>query len=368
MTQVKAWFTDDARIAAALRFERDLAAALAAHGAITADAAEAIAHACDAFDATGLVAAAEHAGTLAIPLVARLRAAVPAHAAAVHHGATSQDVADTALVLQLAAAQPILDAELAALATALAASARTHARTPVMGRTLLQPAEVIGLGVRFATWYLLVDDARRRLAHELAGALRVQLGGTVGTLASLGAIGPAVRATLAARLGLADAPSWHARRDAIAGVGAALAIATGSAGKIARDVALLSQLGEVAEPHVAGRGGSSAMPHKHNPTGCGVALAAALRAPGLAATLVAGMPQELERGLGGWQAESPVVGELFALAHDAARAMREVIAGLEIHAAAVPPGDHAAALDAAARFVDEALTSRGTPSRPRPGA
>jgi len=347
-------------------FERELAAVLAEHGEISTDAAEAIRVACESFDATGLADAAAHAGTLAIPLVERLRAAVGEHAAAVHLGATSQDVADTALVLQMTAARVALERELAALGDALAASARAHARTPVMARTLLQPAEPITLGVRFATWFRLVDDVRDRLARELDDARCVQFGGAVGTLAALGPIGAAVRARLAARLGLADAPTWHARRDAIAAVGGALAMTVGGVAKIARDVSLLQGLGELAEPRIPGRGGSSAMPHKHNPTGCGVALAASVRAPGLAATLIAALPCELERGLGGWQAEAPVIGELFALAEGAAGAMREVIDGLEVHPPAVTA--EPAAIDAAARTVDELLTARGTRSRSRPGA
>ena len=137
-------------------------------------------------------------------------------------------------------------------------------------------------------------------------------------------------------------------------------------GKLARDVALLMQaeLAELAEPVIAGRGGSSAMPHKRNPTGCQVALSAAIRGPGLVAALLGGLPQELERGLGGWQAEAPVIGELFGLAHGAARAMRVVVDGLEVDTAAITARAagfaHAAvdrdqALAAAARFVDEAL-------------
>jgi 3-carboxy-cis,cis-muconate cycloisomerase len=139
----------------------------------------------------------------------------------------------------------------------------------------------------------------------------------------------------------------------------------GATGKLARDIALLMQpeLAEVAEPRVAGRGGSSAMPHKRNPTGCQVALSAAIRAPGLVASLLTGLPQELERGLGGWQAEAPVLADLFALAHGAARAMRTVVDGLEVNVAAMAAnaaaspttGDRDQALAAAARFVDEAL-------------
>jgi 3-carboxy-cis,cis-muconate cycloisomerase len=364
-----ACFDDDALVRGALAFERELAAALAEHGAISAAAAAAIARACDGFDATGLGDAAAHAGTLAIPLVTRLRKAVPPeHAGAVHLGATSQDVADTALALQIAQAMQLVDRELDALVGTLAELAEQHARTPVLGRTLLQPAALVSLGMRLANWLLGIDAAHARLTREHDAAAQLQLGGAVGSLSALGAAGPAVRDALAQRLGLGSVPSWHSRRDAIAGLGAALAIAIGAIGKLARDIALLMQpeIGELAEPAVVGRGGSSAMPHKRNPTGCQVALSAAIRAPGLAAALLAGMPQELERGLGGWQAEAPVIGELFALLHGAAHAMREVADGLELdadamaaHAAAVPHGaaDREAALVAAARFVDEALAS-----------
>jgi len=365
--EVLACFDDDALVRAALAFERELAAALAEHGAISAAAAAAIAAACDGFDATGLADAAAHAGTLAIPLVARLRAAVPLeHAGAVHLGASSQDVSDTALVLQAAQAMRLIDRDLGRLADALAAIARVHASTPALARTLLQPAELVSFGMRAANWMLGIDAAHARLAREHRAAACLALGGAVGSLSALGAAGPAVRDTLAARLGLASVPSWHSRRDAIAGLGAALGIAIGAVGKLARDVSLLMQreLAEVAEPAIAGRGGSSAMPHKRNPTGCQVALSAAIRAPGLVAGLLAGMPQELERGLGGWQAELPVLAELFGLAHGAIHAMCVVADGLEVDTAAIaahaaaapaPAAGRDAALAAAAHFVDEAL-------------
>jgi len=364
--EMLACFDDDAVVHAALDFERALAGALAEQAVIPAAAAAAIARACEGFDATGLGDAAAHAGTLAIPLVARLRAAVgPEHAGAVHLGATSQDVADTALVLGLDRAMRLLDDELDALGAALAVIARDHAATPALGRTLLQPAAVVSLGMRAASWLMGIDDAQDRLARERDAATVLQLGGAVGTLAALGDAGPAVRAAVASRLGLRAAAAWHSRRGALAGLGAALGIAIGATGKLARDVALLMQaeVAEVAEPAIAGRGGSSAMPHKRNPTGCQVALSASLRAPGLVAALLAGMPQELERGLGGWQAEAPVLGELCALAHGAIRAMRVVSEGLEIdalataaHAATADDAtEPAVALAAAGRYVDEAL-------------
>jgi 3-carboxy-cis,cis-muconate cycloisomerase len=212
---------------------------------------------------------------------------------------------------------------------------------------------------------LALQAASFRLRVEASGALALQFGGAAGTRAGLRGKGAAVAAFMAERLGLRCTPlPWHARRDTVAGLAAAVAIAVGAVGKIAGDVALLAQgeVGEAREPAVAGRGGSSAMAHKRNPAGCQVALSAALRAPGLAATILAGMPQQHERGLGGWQAEAPVLAELFCVAHGAVRAMLPVIAGLEIDA-----GRMQANLDAAGvgldigeseAMVDAALATR----------
>jgi len=144
--------------------------------------------------------------------------------------------------------------------------------------------------------------------------------------------GTAVAAGVAERLQLNSSPPWHARRGGIAAMAASLGIGIGALGKMARDISLLAQsrLGEALEPLIEGRGGSSAMPHKRNPTGCQVALAAATRAPGLVATVLAGLPCELERGLGGWQAEGPVLAELCLLAAGSARAMADVAEGLVV--------------------------------------
>lgn len=362
--EMLACFSDEALVTAALRFERELAAAAAEHGLVSAAAAAAIEQACARFDAAGLDEAAAHAGTLAIPLVARLRAMVPAeHAEAVHLGATSQDVADSALMLQAQRGLALIARDAQALIAALATLARQHARTPSMGRTLLQPALPITQGLRFVGWAAGLADAQREVERAGAAALKVQLGGPVGTLSGLDgggsgrAVAVAVRRRLAERLGLADAPAWHDRRGALAGLGAALAILVGASAKMARDVALLMQpeLGEVAEPRAPGRGGSSSMAHKHNPTGCQVALAAAARAPQLAATLIGAMPGELERGLGGWQSEAPVLAELLALAHGAVMAMRQVAEGMEVHDPRVAASPEE--LEAADRAVEELLAT-----------
>jgi 3-carboxy-cis,cis-muconate cycloisomerase len=334
--QMLAAFGDEALARAALAFEAELAAAQAEEGLISGEDAAAIAAACaEPLDIARLAADAAHAGTLAIPLAAELRRRLGGHPAAakVHLGATSQDLADTALMLQAKAGVALLIAEAGRLAEALAGLSETHAETPQLARTLLQPARPTTFGRRAADWLLGVDDATRRLRREASGALVLQFGGAAGTLEGLDGRGAAVGERLAAKLGLRAPPiPWHARRGAVAGLGAAAAVLTGAAGKIARDVALLAQaeVGEAFEPRVEGRGGSSAMAYKRNPTGCQVALSAALRAPHLAATLMSALPQELERGLGGWQAEGPVLAELFCLAHGATAAMAQVCGALDV--------------------------------------
>ena len=332
-------FVDASTLRAALAFEAALAEGLAEAGLIPPETVAEIAAVCAAFEAepAELAEAAAHAGTLAIPLVGRLRAACsgPEVARCVHLGATSQDIADTALMLLAKRAVALMLEDLGRLADRCATLARTHARLPMVGRTLLQQAAPISFGLKAAHWMLSIDAARARLETEARQGLALQFGGAVGTRAGLDGRGASVARFMADRLGLACPPlPWHARRDGIAGMAGALAIAVGAVGKIAADVALLAQgeVGEAREPLVAGRGGSSAMAHKRNPTGCQVALSSALRAPGLAATIFAGLPQQHERGLGGWQAEGPVLVELFCIAHGAVQAMLAVVEALEIDA------------------------------------
>ncbi|HXQ14053.1 MAG TPA: 3-carboxy-cis,cis-muconate cycloisomerase [Caulobacteraceae bacterium] len=358
---------DETLLRAALDFEAALARAQAAEGLIPAEAADVIAETCAGarFDIADLAEAAAHAGTLAIPLVFRLRALVAERdgqaAKLVHRGATSQDVADTALMLQAkAAAGLIVDATLT-LTNALAGLAERYAVTPMLGRTLLQDALPITFGLRAANWLLGIDAALRRFEREATDALILQLGGASGSLAGLEF---RVVERVAADLGLGVAPMpWQSRRDGVAGLAGALAILVGAIGKIARDVSLMaqSQVGEAFEPRIEGRGGSSAMDHKRNPTGCQVALSAAIRAPGIAAAIFSGLPQEQERGLGGWQAEAPGLATLFELAHGALAAMTQVIEGLEVDAATMSRNLGAAAVGSdvgqSADLVRRALAS-----------
>ena len=333
-------FDDAVTIAHARAFEVALARAQAAENVIAPDVAEAI--------ATGLASAriepaelaeeAALAGTLAIPLVARLRGALGGEAAsALHRGATSQDVADSVLMMQVRAAHGVLTADAQRAVAALTRHARDHARTPAVGRTLLQDALPVAFGLRLAQAAAGIADALEHLNEAVARHAVLQFGGAAGTRAGMDGRGAAVAAHMAAALGLATAAPWHARRTGVVAIGAGVGILIGALGKLARDVSLLAQntIGEAREPVIAGRGGSSALAHKRNPTGCQVALSAAIRAPGLVATLLAGMPQEQERGVGGWQAEGPVLTDLFLLASGSAAAMAVVAEGLEIDAAAI---------------------------------
>jgi 3-carboxy-cis,cis-muconate cycloisomerase len=342
--EMLAAFGDGSLMEGALAFERALARAEAAEGIIPEGHAATIESCCapENFDVASLAEAAAHAGTLAIPLVKKLRGLVgridPAASASVHRGATSQDVSDTALMLQAKAGLALLTADLSRLRTHLAALVQAHAATPMLGRTLLQAAQPITFGLKLAGWLSGLDAAAARLSREATPALALQFGGATGTRAGLAGKGTAIASRIAATLDLENPVlPWHAQRDRVAGLGTALAILIGALGKIARDISLLSQ-GETAEafePRLPGRGGSSTMAHKRNPTGCQVALSAAFRAPGLAATLLASLPTEHERGLGGWQAEAPVLAELFLLCHGGLSAMLPVVAGLEVDASAM---------------------------------
>ncbi len=332
-------FSDTSVLQAMLDFEVALARAEARAGIVPRAAADAIRAAAKAgaFDIAALAHDTLRAGTPGIPVVKalteRVRAVDPVAAGFVHWGATSQDVADTALVLLLKRAQPILAGDLARLDAALRRLSQQHARTVMLGRTLLQAAPPLTLGLKTAGWLGAICRSRRRLDAAFAGALIVQFGGASGTLAALGEHGPAVGEALAAELGLAypDAP-WHAHRDRLAALVAACGVLTGCLGKMARDVSLLMQgeVGEAAESSGSGRGESSTMPQKHNPIGCALTLAASHRVPGLVAAFLSAMVQEHERAVGGWQAEWPIVASVIQATGLAAASMAEVAEGLTV--------------------------------------
>ncbi|HTR05217.1 MAG TPA: 3-carboxy-cis,cis-muconate cycloisomerase [Paraburkholderia sp.] len=336
---MNAVWSPDATLQRMLDVEAALARACAAHGVIPQSAVAAIVEACvaDQLDAPSLARDAALGGNLAIPLVkqltARVKAADPEGAKYVHWGATSQDIIDTATVLQLRDALALIERGIDATCATLADLARKHRATPAVGRTWLQQALPITLGLKFAQWLDAMLRHRERLAALRERALVLQFGGAAGTLASLRDAAPKVSATLAQELSL-TLPSlpWHTQRDRIAEAASFFGMLIGTLGKIARDISLQMQteIGELAEPSAAGKGGSSTMPHKRNPVGCAAVLTAAARAPGLVATVFSGMVQEHERALGGWQAEWDALPDLARLAGGALAQIEQITAGLEV--------------------------------------
>lgn len=335
-------FSGRSILRAMLDFEVALARAEARLDVIPRDAADAIEKAAsvDALHPAGLAREALRAGTPAIPLVKALTECVrsldPQAARFVHWGATSQDVADTAFMLLLKQARPLLQADYLRLDQALRKLSEQHKDTVMLGRTLLQPAPPVTFGLKAAGWMAAARRGWARIDSRFAEAILLQFGGASGTLAALGDKGIAVGQALAEELDLPypDAP-WHTHRDRLAALAAACGVGTGSLGKMARDISLLMQgeVGEAAEPGGAGRGGSSSMPHKHNPIACALALAAAHRVPGLLAAFLSGMVQEHERGVGGWQAEWPTLAAVVQATGLAAASMAEAAEGLTVDAA-----------------------------------
>jgi 3-carboxy-cis,cis-muconate cycloisomerase len=306
---------------AMLAFESALARAQAEEGLIPEASAAAIAAACSSIvvDEAKLVAEGKRSATLAVPLVELLRAEISKSskdaAKHAHLGATSQDVLDTAMALCLRTCLEEADRSLEGAVRGLAAKAREHAATPMMGRTLMQPALPVTAGFKIGGWALALAHDRERLAEAQQGGLAVQLGGPVGALESMGNKGPAVRHRVAMRLGLADVPAWHVHRNAWIDLLDRIGQVVATAGKIALDISLMQQpeVGEMLEAAPrAGVGASSSMPHKRNPVGCVHALGAATRMPGLLATVHAAALAQHERALGGWQAELAVVPDIAA--------------------------------------------------------
>ena len=322
-----------------LNFEAALARAEARAGVIPFSAATAIAAQCkaEAFDAKALAQDAALAGNLAIPLLKALTARV-AHenqeaARYVHWGATSQDVVDTGLVLQLRLALKSIGTDLAQLALGLAELATKHRSTVMVGRTWMQQAVPTTFGAEVAGWLDAVNRHSERLRETERRALVLQFGGAVGTLGALNEHGAEVARNLAEELQL-NLPKipWHTHRDRMAEVATTLGLCAGTLGKIARDIALHAQteIAEVFEPAGPGRGGSSTMPHKRNPVTAAIVLAAAIRVPGLVSTMLTAMVQEEERGLGGWHAEWETLPQVVQLTAGALSHLAETVPRLEI--------------------------------------
>jgi 3-carboxy-cis,cis-muconate cycloisomerase len=325
-----------------LDFEAALARAEAATGVIPASAVAPIEKACRAekFDLAVLAEAATRAGNLAIPLVKALTTAVAkadADAARyVHWGATSQDVIDTATMMTLRAAIEALLADLDRTIAGFANLARKHRDTPMVARTWLQHALPMPFGLKLAEYAAALHRSRGRFLRLRGDGLALQFGGAAGTLAALCDKGLLVAERLSQqlKLPLPDAP-WHGHRDRVAEAASVVAIAAGSCGKIARDVSLMMQteVAEAFEPSGEGRGGSSTMPHKRNPVAAATALAAAIMAPNLAATIFAAQVGDHERSAGPWHAEWPTLPNLLLVTSGALAAIVDIAEGLEVDAA-----------------------------------
>jgi 3-carboxy-cis,cis-muconate cycloisomerase len=329
-------FSDDSRLRAMLDVEAGLARAEAELGLVPEGLAMAI-EVIDGLDPVAIGRATALAGVPTIPFVKAAQAQLPAELErGFHKGATTQDILDTALVLQMRNALALITADLAAILDGLAALARKHRETPCVGRTYGQQGAPLTFGFKAAVWLAGVAEVAERLPALRERMLVASLSGPVGTLTALGAKGPAVLQGMARALGLGAPPiAWHARRGRIAELGCWLAQLIGALAKMATDIANLAstEVAEAAEPYVPGRGGSTAMPHKRNPVSCTVILAAHAVAPGFAATLLGAMAAAHERPAGLWHAEWHALPSLFGLASGALREARALAERLEVDTA-----------------------------------
>ena len=339
--ELGAVLSDRAWITALVEVECALARAQVRVGVLEREHADAIGAAGEVvaamLDPARLGAAAVAGGNPVIPLVTELRRAASSHgvpAAAVHKGATSQDIVDNALLLLAQRAGQLVIADLRTAAEAAAGLARSHRGTPMAARTLGQQALPTTFGALAAGWCAALDRATFALSAVLAD-LPVQFGGAAGTLAALYPCGLDIADALAAELGLAaQRVPWHTDRTPVAELAATLGIAAGAIGKIATDIVALSatEVGEVGEN---APGGSSAMPHKRNPIAAITARAAARRVPGLVADALAAMDHEFQRAAGAWHAEWETVTELLRLTGGAAHRLAESLSGLHVHPGAM---------------------------------
>ncbi|MEU0399130.1 3-carboxy-cis,cis-muconate cycloisomerase [Streptomyces sp. NPDC006197] len=349
-TPVEAAVADAAWVQAMLDAEAALARAQARCGTVPAAAAAAVTAAARAadFDVRELALVSRETANPVVGLVkaltARVAARSPEAAEYVHRGSTSQDVFDTGAMLVATRALRLIIADLRAVADTLGALAADHRDTVMAGRTLALHAVPTTFGLKAAGWRQLVLESAERLERLERGGLPVSLGGAAGTLAGYlqyagdeadpAAVLAELVAAFADETGLA-APvlPWHALRTPVSDLGAALAHTAGALGKIAVDVLVLTrtEAGEVTEPAVAGRGASSAMPHKRNPVLSTLIRSAALQVPALAAVLVQCLPHEDERSAGVWHAEWQPLREALRLTGGAAHTAVELVRGLTVH-------------------------------------
>lgn len=335
-SEMRALFSDEAMVARYIDVEVALAKVQAKLGVIPAEAAAAIAGAADIgrIDWAHMSERTQIVGYPILPLVEQM-SDWPENDLGqyTHWGATTQDIMDTADVLQIRAALDLIEADLRATAEALAKLAADHSETPMAGRTHLQHALPVSFGYKCATWLSAIDRHIDRLS-EVRGRVEVaQFSGAAGTLASLGKDGLAVQQGLAEELGLQTPDiTWHTIRDGFAEVTGLLALIAGSIGKIGYDIMLMMQTetGEVLEPFVPGRGASSTMPQKRNPISSEMMVAAAKIVREQHSAMLDAMVQDHERATGQWHVEWHALPMAFIVASGGLRAGREVLEGLEV--------------------------------------
>lgn len=360
-------FSLPAQLRAMMRFEWALTCALEKQGIAHAGSGALLEKLLDAsfVDLESLQTQALDVGNIAIPFVRQLTAKVnnlnEGASRAIHLGATSQDVLDTALVLQMREAVGLILSAINRLDAALTKQVRMHAETVLTGRTWLQPGPPTTLGLKLAGTLSALRRHRTRIKSAAKRALVLQFGGAVGTLSALGNAGAGVSRELAGILELRepDLP-WHTQRDNLVEAASVLALLAGSLGKFAKDVTLLMQaeVAEASEPTEEGRGQSSTMPQKRNPVACATVLGCVARIPGLMATMFGAMPQEHERGLGLWQAEWATLPDILKLTSAALERSVEIAEGLEVDASQMRNNLHARLGLAQAEAVSVALTEK----------
>jgi 3-carboxy-cis,cis-muconate cycloisomerase len=331
-------WSDRSRVQYYLDFEKALAITQAYLGVIPREAAEEISLHCnvDEIDFAKLKTATEHIGYPVLPVVQQLTTLCKDDLGQwCHWGATTQDITDTATVLQIRSAFELIELEMKAVSESLSRLARDHRNTPMIGRSNLQQAVPLTFGYKAAVWLAGVDRHIQRLDQLRRRVLLGEFGGAVGTLASLGEQGLPVQQGVMERLGLIPPLiSWHTVRDTIAEVGCFLGILCGLLDKIASDVKvmMMTELNEVQEPAGGGgRGASSTMPQKRNPISCAYITACSSVVRQHTASLLSAMNADFERATGTWEIEWLVLPEMFCLSAGALAQAKYLLSGLVVH-------------------------------------
>jgi 3-carboxy-cis,cis-muconate cycloisomerase len=326
-------FSDRRLIARYIEVEVALAKAEARCGVIPSEAAEVIARESrlEKIDFDHMRHETDIVGYPILPLVHQMVSMCGEAGRYVHWGATTQDIMDTANVLQVRDALDIVENDIRTLRGILADLAKKHRDTPMAGRTHLQQALPVTFGYKVAIWLAMFDRHQQRLSQMRERVLCVEFAGAAGTLASLGDKGLLVQKALAEELGLAvPATTWHVARDGFAEAVNLLSLVTGSLGKIAMDIMIMAstEFAEVYEPFVKGRGASSTMPQKRNPISSELMLAAAKGVRQHAGLMVDAMIQDFERATGPWHAEWIAIPESFILTAGALHQAKFALGGL----------------------------------------